>query len=327
MRSRTIVRMLAVSVLVWLAVAACAPAHAAEWSPPVAGCVIVTPYGVSCASGTHRGVDLAAAAGAEAASPASGVITFAGRVPADGGGTCGAVTIELGDGLRVSLLPLGDVFVTAGDQVGAGEVVGTVADRGDDSCPGPHLHLGLRRGDTYLDPTGFLPIAGGGHAAEPPADLVPATPGTDPLVGQTAASAAASQAQTVITNSTAADAVLSAGTVAVAEPLAGDAPVTQGGEITASAMQSESEARPGDARAASMRARHTVLRSADLPVPSALAVAAPAGAGWRWWAVRGVTLPAGGLAGFAAVYAGAAVLVLIVARRREHAAGACQYRS
>jgi len=141
-----------------LALAATTPARATGgWTSPVDGAEIITPYAAVYAGKTHRGVDIAAAAGSAVGAPADGQVVFAGRVPADGGGTCGAVTIELADGLRVSCLPLAEVFVGQGVRVSASEAVGILAASGDDSSPEPHLHLGLRRGDEYLDPTGLLP--------------------------------------------------------------------------------------------------------------------------------------------------------------------------
>ena len=148
-----------------LALATMTPALAAGgWTSPVDGTRIITPYAAVYAGKAHRGVDLVAAAGSSVAAPMDGQVVFAGRVPADGGGTCGAVTIELAEGLRVSYLPLAEVFVGQGTQVSAGEPVGTLAASGDDSSSEPHLHLGLRRGVEYLDPTGFLP---GSELVEP----------------------------------------------------------------------------------------------------------------------------------------------------------------
>lgn len=152
-----------------------APAYGAGWVAPVPGCEIVTAYGAVYNGKVHRGVDLKASAGTDVRTPAAGRVAFAGRVPADGGGTCGAVTVELADGLRVSLLPLSEVFVAEGDALAAGEVVGTVAGAGDDSTAVAHVHLGVRRGDTYLDPTGLLPVS-----ADPAPVVGPVPPGTAP---------------------------------------------------------------------------------------------------------------------------------------------------
>lgn len=147
----------------------------AAWLPPLGDVRILLGYGVKYSAGTHRGVDLAAEAGSEVTSPASGTVTFAGSVPADGGGTCSAVTIETRDGLRISLLPLESPAVASGAEISAGDTVGVVAGAGDDSSSEAHLHVGLRRGDAYIDPTSMLlpsvpepaPAPGGAFAPTP----------------------------------------------------------------------------------------------------------------------------------------------------------------
>ncbi len=131
-------------------------AGAAGWCVPVDDGTVLLGFGVAHAGGTHRGVDLAGEVGAEVVAPADGTVTFAGSVPADGGGTCGAVTLELADGRRVSLLPLDGVTAVAGNSVRAGDALGAVASCGDDSTDIAHVHLGLRRGDLYLDPGPLL---------------------------------------------------------------------------------------------------------------------------------------------------------------------------
>jgi len=100
------------------------PAWAVPWSAPVGTAVILVPFGVSRPSGVHSGVDMRAAASAEVCSPVAGEVLFAGTVPADGGGTCVAVTIESLDGLRVTLLPLDGAYVGSGATVASGEAVG-----------------------------------------------------------------------------------------------------------------------------------------------------------------------------------------------------------
>ncbi|MDP2300204.1 MAG: peptidoglycan DD-metalloendopeptidase family protein [Coriobacteriia bacterium] len=157
-----------------------AGAHGTAWVAPVAGGAIITAFGELYPGGTHRGVDVCAQSGADVCVPAAGRVTFAGRVPADGGGTCGAVTVEMPDGLRVSLLPLAEVFVTAGDELAAGETVGTVAATGDDSNPTSHLHLGLRRGDVYLDPSGLLPTVDAVAPTVPSSEPTPDVPDGEP---------------------------------------------------------------------------------------------------------------------------------------------------
>ncbi|MGC9440894.1 murein hydrolase activator EnvC family protein [Streptomyces sp. WG5] len=118
------------------------PAVLRGWEPPA------TPYGPG-----HRGVDLAAVDAAPVRAVAAGTVSFAGRVAGRG-----VVSLELtGTGappLRTTYEPV-EATVQKGDEVAAGEVLGTV------EPAGPHcaacLHWGLLRGDVYLNPLSVLP--------------------------------------------------------------------------------------------------------------------------------------------------------------------------
>jgi len=159
-------------------VAAGPPAWAARWSPPIDEPVVVVPFGASRTAGVHSGVDLQSEPGAQVRSPVCGQVVFAGAVPADGGGTCVAVTIETPDGLRISLLPLDGAYVRSGTVVADGDSLGRLAVAGDDSADVPHLHVGLRQGDWYIDPTPFLPaVAASPVQAPPSADEAPGAGG------------------------------------------------------------------------------------------------------------------------------------------------------
>ncbi|QLJ04671.1 M23 family metallopeptidase [Streptomyces sp. NEAU-sy36] len=111
------------------------------WQPPA------TPYGPG-----HRGVDLAAGAGSPVRSVAPGRVSFAGRVAGRG-----VVAVELaGTDLRTTYEPVAP-SVRAGDEVAAGEVIGTVEATGS-HCGAPAcVHWGLLRGGTYLNPLSLLP--------------------------------------------------------------------------------------------------------------------------------------------------------------------------
>lgn len=115
------------------------------WEPPA------TPYGPG-----HRGVDLAAAAGAPVRAVAPGRVSFAGRVAGRP-----VVSVELaGTGeppLRTTYGPV-RATVTRGEAVTAGDVLGVL----EPAAPTPHctascLHWGLLRADAYLDPLSLLP--------------------------------------------------------------------------------------------------------------------------------------------------------------------------
>lgn len=128
---------------------------AGPWQPPVSGAVLdrFDPPARPWLAG-HRGIDLAAAAGAPVVAPAAGIVTFAGQV-----GGKPVVVVSHGE-LRSTLEPVlarRDV----GDQVPAGAAVGVVApDVADSHCAPAHcVHWGVRRQDVYLDPLALLGLA------------------------------------------------------------------------------------------------------------------------------------------------------------------------
>ncbi|HEX2576432.1 MAG TPA: M23 family metallopeptidase [Aquihabitans sp.] len=86
----------------------------------------------------NRGLEYGTAPGTPVGAIGPGTVSFAGPV-------AGSlhVTVTHPDGLRSSYSFLAAVRVRAGDVVAPGDVVGIAAER---------LHLGVRRGDRYLDP-------------------------------------------------------------------------------------------------------------------------------------------------------------------------------
>jgi len=173
---------------------------------------------------THRGIDLAGEEGAEVVAPLAGEVTFVGRVPGAGGGTVLAATIRTAQG-SVTLLPLDRATVVRGAAVGEGEQVATLAASGDGSSSATHLHMGLRTGSLYLDPTSLLtaPVA-----ARPESEVQPVTTGEPAVgtVGVTAGGAVLAPGVTVGAGGTA-SAQVGAGSAA-AIPGASGAPVTVG---------------------------------------------------------------------------------------------------
>ncbi len=86
----------------------------------------------------NRGIEYATAVGEPIAAIGPGRVTFAGPVA----GRL-VVTVEHPDGLRSSYTDLAELAVQRGERVAGGQVVGQSQER---------FHLGVRRGDTYLDP-------------------------------------------------------------------------------------------------------------------------------------------------------------------------------
>lgn len=114
------------------------------WKPPP------TPWAAG-----HRGVDLAASAGAVVRAAAPGQVSFTGTVAGRG-----VLTIEVSRSgrppLRTSYEPVRPT-VRKGQRVTAGQPVAVLQHDGPFHCREPCLHWGLRRGKTYLDPLSLLP--------------------------------------------------------------------------------------------------------------------------------------------------------------------------
>ncbi|WP_448629713.1 M23 family metallopeptidase [Cellulomonas soli] len=137
-----------------------AASSATAYAPPLAGDpTVVHPFEepVQVWAPGHRGVDLAADAGAVVLAPAAGVISFAGQVAGRG-----VVTVTHADGLRSSLEPV-DPQVSAGQRVEQGAALGTLSNPDPTRAPTPShcapaacVHWGVRSGTRYRDPLSLL---------------------------------------------------------------------------------------------------------------------------------------------------------------------------
>jgi murein DD-endopeptidase MepM/ murein hydrolase activator NlpD len=113
---------------------------------PVAGPVTkrFDPPATKYAAG-HRGVDLRARAGEPVVAALGGTVTFAGRVAG-----VSWVTVGHGGGLSTTYGPIEPRLVGSGDVVGAGEVIGFLAQGSR------HLDWGARFEGQYVDPLSLL---------------------------------------------------------------------------------------------------------------------------------------------------------------------------
>src|SRR2546423_4451144 len=151
---------------------------AGAWTWPVDG-PILRPFAFGpdpYAGGQHRGIDIAAPAGAPVRAPASGQVSFSGTVP--GGGR--TVSIRTVDGYSVTLLHLGSLSVARGTTVAEGDAVGTVGPTGEVQEQEPYVYLGIRVAadpQGYVDPVTLLP-----SRVAPPTGAAPAPPATAPAV-------------------------------------------------------------------------------------------------------------------------------------------------
>ena len=109
--------------------------------PPVSG-EVVRPFQPTHPRG-HWGVDLASSPAAVVRSPASGRVTFAGRVAG-----MQSVTIALQSRVRVSLSYLSEIWVVPNQQLAVGQPLGRPGtDHGLSA-----VHLSVRVAGEYIDP-------------------------------------------------------------------------------------------------------------------------------------------------------------------------------
>lgn len=117
----------------------------------------------------HRGVDLSGSAAQPVLAIGAGVVTFARPIAGRG-----VVVVQHGE-LRSTYEPV-TATVATGQMVGPGDVLGLLQTTLSHCLPAACLHLGLRRGDVYLDPLSVLgpqlvrlkPLWAAGDGTEPP---------------------------------------------------------------------------------------------------------------------------------------------------------------
>lgn len=240
-----------------------ASAFAAGW-PLGADAPVVCGYAEEYArpdgsTAVHTGVDIEAAEGESALAVEGGTVIFAGSVPAANGGTVIAVTVQSASGDKWSYLPLSEATVAQGDQVSAGGTLGAVAGLGDASSKTSHVHVGVRRGERYVDPTALLipPVLASAQpepatAAAPAPAVESASSSADPATVTTANDAVAAPASSPVQAPAVAAQTCGAGAIA-SDVQAQTAPASSAAPAhtvsTAAVRDRESGLQPGAATA------------------------------------------------------------------------------
>jgi len=98
----------------------------------------------------HEGIDLAAAHGTPITAAEHGEVYFAGRL----GGYGNTVLIDHGGGMHTLYAHQAELFVEEGDDVVAGQEIGTMGSTGRST--GPHLHFEIQLNGEPVDPLEYL---------------------------------------------------------------------------------------------------------------------------------------------------------------------------
>jgi murein DD-endopeptidase MepM/ murein hydrolase activator NlpD len=132
--------------------------NANQWVLPVVGYHLTSTFGEAgyyWSSGYHTGLDFAAPSGTPIVAIANGVVTSVGYESAYGNKTI--VTLE--DGTEIWYCHQTSFDVSVGDNVVAGQTIGSVGSTGNTT--GPHLHLEVRPGGgDPVDPYAALVVNG-----------------------------------------------------------------------------------------------------------------------------------------------------------------------
>ena len=145
---------------------------------PIEGGHETSPFGVR-GRGQHNGIDLTAEVGTPIRNPASGKVISAVEViekyadieNPNGNDRCGSrVIIEhnggILDGLKTIYCHLSEISVSKDDIVSMGDIIGKTGGEkgttGSGRSSGPHLHLGVKSGEQFMNPKDYFSFGGGG---------------------------------------------------------------------------------------------------------------------------------------------------------------------
>ena len=102
------------------------------------------------ASTYHKGIDIAAPTGSKVIAAASGKVVISTYSPSAGN----YIMISHGSGTYTVYMHMSSLAVSEGDEVSQGETIGAVGSTGYST--GPHLHFGIRKNGSYVDPESYM---------------------------------------------------------------------------------------------------------------------------------------------------------------------------
>jgi len=102
------------------------------------------------ASTYHKGIDIGASSGSSVIAAASGKVVIATYSSSAGN----YIMISHGSSTYTVYMHLSSMSVSEGDEVSQGQTIGAVGSTGYST--GPHLHFGIRKNGSYVDPENYL---------------------------------------------------------------------------------------------------------------------------------------------------------------------------
>lgn len=119
-------------------------------SPTIGGC-ITSHYGEVRNTSTHSGVDIAKNLGDDVIAALDGKVIMAGY---NNGGYGNLIVIEHGNNIETYYAHLSEIYVSTGDNVEKGDVIGAIGSTGYST--GPHLHFELRVDGSRVNPMNYI---------------------------------------------------------------------------------------------------------------------------------------------------------------------------
>lgn len=105
---------------------------------------------IAGASANHRGIDIGAPTGSAILAAYSGTVTTATYNASAGN----YIVISHGGGMSTVYMHCSALYVSVGQQVNKGDTIGAVGSTGYST--GPHLHFGVIKDGTYVNPMGYV---------------------------------------------------------------------------------------------------------------------------------------------------------------------------
>ena len=108
-------------------------------------------YGEVRGSTYHKGIDIAKDTGEDVYASLGGKVISAGY---NNGGYGNLIIVDHGNNIKTYYAHLNEIYVSEGDYIDKGNIIGTIGSTGYST--GPHLHFELRINNTPVNPINYI---------------------------------------------------------------------------------------------------------------------------------------------------------------------------